>query len=64
MENNSYADISERLFHEFGPVHGLTAISDVLRRCRADLQGSPNEVMLSRVEEQVRQRLAAPPIRP
>jgi hypothetical protein len=64
MEHNSYADVTERLFREFEPVHGLTAISDVLRHCRADLAGSASESLLEGVEERARQRLAAPQIRP
>jgi hypothetical protein len=58
---DSYAELTERLFCEFECMHGLLMITQVVRSCRAELQGSPPPVMLQRLETLARERLAAQP---
>ena len=36
----SYADVGERILHEFEPSRGLIAASEILRGCRAGLGGT------------------------
>jgi hypothetical protein len=57
----SYADLAEQLFREFEPAHSLAVISAVVRRCRADLSGSPGEERLELLEDMARQQLTALP---
>lgn len=58
---NSYADVTERLFREFEPVHGLPMITQIMRRCRADLRGAPGDAMLDTLERMARQRISSLP---
>lgn len=60
----SYADLAERLFGEFEAAHGLAAISDTIRRCRAELPASPNAATLDVLETRARRRLATTPGKP
>ncbi|WP_051580954.1 hypothetical protein [Pseudonocardia acaciae] len=61
-EPDSYADVVERLFREFEPLHGLWTITQVVRRCRADLHGAPRASLPAALEELARERLAAVPV--
>jgi hypothetical protein len=56
-EPSSYADVAECLFREFEPVHGLWTITQVVRRCRTDLEGSPLASLPATLERLARERL-------
>jgi hypothetical protein len=60
-DSDSYADVTERLFHEFESVHGLPAITQMVRRCRAELLDVPGEATLHTLERIARQRISALP---
>jgi hypothetical protein len=53
----SYADLVERLFREFEDHVSLTAIADVVRESRQQLQGSPPHALPELTERLSRQRL-------
>jgi hypothetical protein len=53
----SYADLVERLFREFEDHVTLTAIADVVRESRQQLQGSPPQALPELTERLARQRL-------
>jgi hypothetical protein len=53
----SYADLVERLFREFEDHVTLTAIADVVRESRRQLQGSPPHALPELTERLARQRL-------
>jgi hypothetical protein len=53
----SYANLVERLFREFEDHLTLTAIADVVRECRQQLQGSPPQALPELTERLARQRL-------
>jgi len=53
----SYADLVERLFREFEDKVTLTAIADVVRESRLQLQGSPPHALPELTERLARQRL-------
>jgi hypothetical protein len=53
----SYADLVERLFREFEDHLTLTAIADVVRESRRQLQGSPPHALPELTERRARQRL-------
>jgi hypothetical protein len=53
----SYADLVERLFREFQDHVSLTAIADVVRESRRQLQGSPPHAPPELTERLARQRL-------
>jgi len=53
----SYADLVERLFREFEDHLTLTAIADVVRESRLQLQGSPPHALPELTERLARQRL-------
>ena len=58
MPDDSYADIVERLFREFGGRYTLPAIVEVVHACLADLQGqAPPGAMWELLERSARQRL-------
>ena len=54
----SYADLVERLFREFEDHVTLTAIADVVRESRRQLQGSPPQALPELTERLARHRLA------
>lgn len=58
---NSYADITERLFREFEPLHGLPMIAQIVGRCRTDLRDTPGGTTLATLERLAHQRLSALP---
>jgi hypothetical protein len=53
----SYAELVERLFREFEDHVTLTAIADVARESRRQLQGSPPHALPELTERLARQRL-------
>jgi hypothetical protein len=53
----SYADLVERLFREFEDHVTLTAIADLVRESRRQLQGSPPQALPELTERLARQRL-------
>jgi hypothetical protein len=53
----SYADLVERLFREFEDHVSLTAIADLVRECRQQLRGSPEQAVPELTERLARQRL-------
>jgi hypothetical protein len=53
----SYEDLVERLFREFEDHVTLTAIADVVRESRRQLQGSPPQALPELTERLARQRL-------
>lgn len=55
--SESFCDVTERLFAEFGHVHPLPVITAAVVRARHDLQGSPELAMPELVERLVRYRL-------
>ncbi|HEY4006279.1 MAG TPA: hypothetical protein VGM60_14005 [Pseudonocardia sp.] len=64
----SYADVSERILHEFEPSHGLIAISEILRGARAGLGSISPRVTPEAFDALVRDELTAlsraiPPVR-
>ncbi|MBO0849826.1 MAG: hypothetical protein J2P20_10220, partial [Pseudonocardia sp.] len=63
-KNISYADLAECLFGEFEALHGLTAISDTIRQCRAELPASLNAATMNVLETRARRRLATAPGKP
>ncbi len=58
MDNDSYCDVTERLFAEFERVHPLPTIAVVVRQCRQDLEGSERGGC-GVLERLARQRLSA-----
>ncbi len=50
-------DVTERLMAEFEDRLGLDQISEVVRVCRKDLAGTPDEALPELVERLARQRL-------
>jgi hypothetical protein len=54
----SYADLVERLFREFEDHVTLTAIADVVRESRRQLQGCPPHALPELTERLARQRLS------
>lgn len=58
----SYADVTECLFREFEPVHGLWTITQVVSRCRADLERSPLASVPGTLESLARERLKNLPV--
>jgi hypothetical protein len=54
---SSYADLVERLFREFEDHVTLTAITDLVRESRRQLQGSPPQALPELTERLARQRL-------
>ncbi len=42
MSDQSYADVTERLFRVFEEVHPLPVITAVVQQCRADLDSVPS----------------------
>ncbi len=64
MNDDSYCDVTERLFAEFEQVHPLPVIAGVVRRCRQDLDGNaPREALPEMLERLARQRLSDLPSR-
>lgn len=58
MNNDSYCDVTERLFAEFEQVHPLPAIAAAVRQCRQDLEGgAPRGAFPELLERLARQRL-------
>jgi hypothetical protein len=53
----SYADLLERLFREFEDQVSLTAIADLVRESRRQLQGSPPQAIPELTERLARQHL-------
>jgi len=58
MNDDSYCDVTERLFGEFARVHPLPVIAAVVRQCRNDLDGSPPGALPEVLERLARQRLS------
>jgi len=58
MNDDSYCDVTERLFGEFERVHPLPVIAAVVRQCRNDLEGSPPGALPEVLERLARQRLS------
>jgi len=42
MNDQSYADVTERLFRAFEEVHPLPVITAVVQQCRVDLDSVPS----------------------
>lgn len=57
MTDQSYADITERLFFTFEAVHPLPVITAVMQQCRADLGSTPSGAKPELLERLARQRL-------
>jgi len=58
MTDQSYADITERLFCTFEAVHPLPVITAVMQQCRADVGSStPSGAKPELLERLARQRL-------
>lgn len=55
--NLSCADVTERLLAEFGPVHGLKLVSDVVRGCRTAGDGLHGPITPESLEELARAQL-------
>jgi len=55
----SDADVVERLFLEFEPVHGLKLLSEVVQSCRAELRDSAPLIASESLDDLVRERLAS-----
>ena len=58
MNDDSYCDVTERLFGEFERVHPLPVIAAVVRQCRNDLEGSPPGALPEVLERLASQRLS------
>jgi len=58
MNDDSYCDVTERLFGEFERVHPLPVIAAVVRQCRNVLEGSPPGALPEVLERLARQRLS------
>ncbi len=54
----SYADVTERLLSEFGPLHGLKLVGDVVRGCRTGEDGLRKLIAPESLEELARLRLS------
>jgi hypothetical protein len=54
----SYADVTERLLAEFGPLYGLKLVSDVVRGCRTGEFGLQTLIAPESLEELARVRLS------
>jgi hypothetical protein len=55
----THADVCERLLMEFGPVHGLRLVSEILRRCRVELAARPGAGTPVALERLARTMIAA-----
>ena len=53
----SYADVTERLMAEFGPVYGLKLVSDVVRGCQTGEDGLRRLIAPESLEELARAQL-------
>jgi len=53
----SYADVTERLLSEFGPLLGIKLVSDVVRGCRTGEDGLRRLIAPESLEELARVRL-------
>ncbi len=58
MSDQSYADVTERLFRAFEEVHPLPVITAVVQQCRADLDSVPSEAIPELLERVAHQRLS------
>ncbi|MEO7125368.1 MAG: hypothetical protein ABI382_11805 [Nakamurella sp.] len=64
MSAESYPDVLERLFAEFGDRYSLATITEVARGCAEDLRGQvPDSARLEMLERLARQRLSTPSAR-
>ncbi len=58
MSDQSYADVTERLFGAFEAVHPLPVITAVVAQCRADLDSVPSGAIPELLERLAHQRLS------
>ncbi len=58
MSDQSYADVTERLFRTFEEVHQLPVITAVVQQCRADLDSVPCGSIPELLERLAHQRLS------
>ncbi len=58
MSDQSYADVTERLFRAFAAVHPLPVITAVVQQCRNDLDSVPSGAIPELLERLAQQRLS------
>jgi hypothetical protein len=58
MSDQSYADVTERLFRAFAAVHPLPVITAVVQQCRVDLDCVPCGAVPELLERLAHQRLS------